>query len=196
MTRIWERYIRGLDKSVVRNKKFKLPPIIPMVFYTGIDRWTSPVNFKIKVDDLTGYNVGYDSKEPGESKKLNGLNEFVGRYIPNFNYELIVLDKYSYEELLDNMNALSMLLSIDSAIMDVSKDGNVHERVLKLFQRLKEAFDKLPEKDKRLFETYFNTYIALFKKKNRSGVDLDFEIVPKTGDEEVLTIFEHNLKTA
>jgi predicted transposase/invertase (TIGR01784 family) len=70
---------------------FKLPPILPVVFYDGATQWTSSMNLL----DRTY------------------MGDIFEKYIPKFEYELVDLNQHSREELIKYGNALSLILLID-----------------------------------------------------------------------------------
>ncbi len=91
MVRIWEFYIKR-HKDVSRRKGFKLPPIIPIVFYDGIRRWTAPCEFSEKIKNV----------------------EVFKRFTPSFVYELIDVGNIDREKVLGIKDAVSVLLILNS----------------------------------------------------------------------------------
>ena len=77
--------------KITQTKDFKYPPILPIVFYDGTDEWTAPTNF-------------FDRTE---------MNDIFGKYIPKFEYELVSLKDYSFEELAEFGDVLSLFMMID-----------------------------------------------------------------------------------
>lgn len=73
------------------SKDFKLPPVLPIVFYDGATKWTSSTNFLDRTE----------------------LNDVFHKYIPKFEYELVDLNKYSREDLVNYGNALSLIMLTD-----------------------------------------------------------------------------------
>jgi hypothetical protein len=70
---------------------FKYPPVFPIIFYDGVDSWTSEKNFYDKTD----------------------MNSIFEKYIPKFEYELVNLNDYGQNDLIEFNNALSLLLIVD-----------------------------------------------------------------------------------
>jgi len=105
MVLIWDTYIKDNDKmrqeeldkygSTKRKSSaqegFKLPPVLPIVFYDGAAKWTSSMNL------ITRTHMG----------------DIFEKYIPKFEYELVDLNEYSRDELIKYGNALSLILLID-----------------------------------------------------------------------------------
>ena len=94
MIYIWEAYEKEaekMQKGITKLADFKYPPILPIVYYEGSDNWTVPVNFRDRVME-------------GES---------FGKYVPEFEYYLVPLRKYSNEELLANKDEISFVMMIN-----------------------------------------------------------------------------------
>ncbi|KLO24218.1 Rpn family recombination-promoting nuclease/putative transposase [Marinitoga sp. 1155] len=88
MVRIWRNYI---NRHKSKNKGFKLPPIIPVVFYNGKRKWTAEIWYMEKIQNWQLFDI----------------------YTPRFKYELIDLSQIDRKRLIDIKNALGLLLSID-----------------------------------------------------------------------------------
>ena len=94
MVLIWNEWIKQKekeDKGSTIRKDFKLPPILPIVYYTGTDTWSAEINF---------------------SNSVYLCKEFY-KYIPNFNYELVPLNKYTIEDLMKYEDILSFIMILD-----------------------------------------------------------------------------------
>lgn len=112
MCYIWEDYekeaAKQSDKASTR-KGFKYPPILPIVYYEGKGEWTAVTHLKDRVF----------------------LSDVFEKYIPDFTYELIKLQDYSGEELLQNQDEISLIMLLnklqDAAdfkmLPDISKAG-------------------------------------------------------------------------
>lgn len=77
-------------------KSFRYPPILPIVYYEGTERWTAGIHLRDRV------------------MKVEGMEEF----IPDFAYKLIRIHDYSNAELLgkaDEMSLIMMLNKIQTA---------------------------------------------------------------------------------
>jgi hypothetical protein len=79
------------QKGISATKDFRYPPVLPIVFYDGTDKWTAEMNFR----DRTA------------------LNEVFGKYIPSFEYELVDLNRYTQSDLIQFSDALSLIMIID-----------------------------------------------------------------------------------
>ena len=94
MVLIWNEWIKQKEKEekgITIRKDFKLPPILPIVYYTGTNTWSAEVNF---------------------SNNVYLSNEF-SKYIPNFSYELVPLNKYTIEDLMKYEDILSFIMILD-----------------------------------------------------------------------------------
>jgi hypothetical protein len=67
------------------------PPVLPVIFYDGPEKWTSEINF---------YNK-------------TAMNDIFEKYIPKFEYELINLNDYEETELVKFGDVLSLIMIID-----------------------------------------------------------------------------------
>jgi len=86
-----EKDAGGTELVLSTAKGFKLPPVLPIVFYDGDSKWTSSLNLIERTE----------------------LSEIFYKYIPKFEYELVDINKYSREDLISYGNLLSLLLIID-----------------------------------------------------------------------------------
>jgi len=105
MVLVWDTYIKDNDKQrqeeldrygstkrkLSTHEGFKLPPVLPVVFYDGATKWTSPMTLIERIH----------------------MGDIFQKYIPKFEYELVDLNEYSREELIKYGNALSLILLID-----------------------------------------------------------------------------------
>jgi cobalamin biosynthesis Mg chelatase CobN len=87
----YEKEVSKSDKNIVYSKDFMYPPVLPVVFYDGPDRWTAATDFFHRT-------------------QLNGV---FAKYIPKFEYELIALDQYSIGDLTGFGDTLSLIMIID-----------------------------------------------------------------------------------
>ncbi|MCD6463885.1 MAG: Rpn family recombination-promoting nuclease/putative transposase, partial [Thermotogae bacterium] len=84
---IWRHYIDE-NKSIAKRKSFKLPPVVPIVYYEGGGKWTVERDIMEKVRKLSGYE----------------------KYIPRLEYMVIEASGLEKEWLLDGDTALSKLI--------------------------------------------------------------------------------------
>ena len=92
-----KKYYEETDKYGKTNLKlstaidFEYPPVLPIIFYDGTEKWTSELYFANKIK----------------------MREVFAKYIPKFEYELVDLNKYSKDDLIEYNNIMSMLMLID-----------------------------------------------------------------------------------
>ena len=86
-----ERDVNKYKKHTSSMKKFKFPPVLPIVFYDGANKWTAAKNFIDKTE----------------------MSEVFEKYIPKFEYELVDLTQYNVEDLIRFGNALSLFMIVD-----------------------------------------------------------------------------------
>jgi hypothetical protein len=77
--------------GISAGRDFRYPPVVPVIFYDGKSPWRAARNFK---DRTAG-------------------GELFSRYIPQFEYELVELNRYSVEALTRFQDALSFIMIID-----------------------------------------------------------------------------------
>ena len=87
----YEREEEKKRPGITRTKEFRYPPILPIVYYEGTNRWTAARNFKERVY----------------------LNEILGQYIPDFEYLVVPVASYTNEELIEKKDELSLIMLIN-----------------------------------------------------------------------------------
>ena len=91
---IWEDYEKEMEKQhrgISKTKDFKYPPILPIVFYDGVENWTA-------------------------SNKLHDrilFSDVFGQYIPDYQCMLIKLLDYTNAELMEKKDELSVIMMVD-----------------------------------------------------------------------------------
>lgn len=94
MIYIWEDYEKEMAKQhpgISNRKDFRYPPILPIVYYEGNEKWTAPMDISERI--LCG--------------------EVLERYLPHFQYQLVRLQDYSNEELLGKGDEISLAMLIN-----------------------------------------------------------------------------------
>ncbi|MCM1154812.1 MAG: Rpn family recombination-promoting nuclease/putative transposase [Roseburia sp.] len=94
MVYIWEDYEKEMEKKhkgISKTKDFRYPPIIPIVYYEGAEKWTAARNFK----DRVMFDRAF---EP---------------FTPKFYYKPILLNQYSVKELIEKNDELSLVMLIN-----------------------------------------------------------------------------------
>lgn len=94
MVCIWSDYAKQMEakqEGITRNKNFRYPPILPIVYYEGSSKWTADLQLKNRIL----------------------MSEVLGNYIPNFAYQVVRIHDYTNEELLMRKNEMSLIMMIN-----------------------------------------------------------------------------------
>ena len=134
MVFIWEDYEKEMEKQhkgISKTKDFKYPPILPIVFYDGVENWTA-------------------------SNKLHDrilFSDVFGQYIPDYQCMLVKLLDYSNAELMEKKDELSVIMMVDrlrnaadykKLVQEVSSDY-LHEVTAKSPEYLLEVMAQIVE---------------------------------------------------
>lgn len=143
MVYIWEDYEKDMERlfpGISSRKDFRYPPILPIVYYEGTKKWTAPADLADKIF----------------------CGELLGKYLPHFRYQLIMLHEFSNEELLARKHEISLAMLINkiqtyedvSAFSDLPQEQiqhilkNTPENILEIMAEILRALlyrIKLPE---------------------------------------------------
>lgn len=118
MIEIWRDVLKDVTAEEIKKKDFKLPAIIPIVTYNGIDKWYVPKRFREKID----------------------TPELFGTNLLDFEYILLDVNRYGKAELIEKQSIASAVFLLDQKI-DVMEYLN---RIATVAQ----AFNKLTDKEK------------------------------------------------
>lgn len=77
--------------NISSRKDFKYPPILPIVYYEGVNKWTAPFDLADRI--LCG--------------------ELLGKYLPHFQYQLVTLHDISNTDLLAKGDEISLAMLIN-----------------------------------------------------------------------------------
>lgn len=94
MVFIWTDYEREINKrnpGSSKAKSFRYPPILPIVYYEGSDKWTADMDFSNRIL----------------------LKDVFRPFIPQFTYKLIQLNSYTKNELIEKKDELSLIMLIN-----------------------------------------------------------------------------------
>jgi len=94
MVCIWAEYERQFEvkyQGEVKNKSFRYPPILPVVYYEGSDSWTAPMHLKERIF----------------------MQEVFAEYIPDFTYCLVNNRDYTNEKLLEYNDEMSLIMLLN-----------------------------------------------------------------------------------
>ncbi len=93
MVYIWEDYEKEQERlhpGRSKQKKFRYPPVLPIVYYDGPEEWTAAEELKDRID----------------------FYELIPECIPNFRCILVRLHQFSNEELMQHKDELSVVMMI------------------------------------------------------------------------------------
>ena len=108
ITEILRQYRNAADENEREQKGFKLPAVIPMVFFSGSEKWSVPTSFK----------------------KILANYEKFGSYILDFDYLLIDVKGYTKEDLKKfSSKLLGIVLMLEKAKNDVEFYEYLRENV-------------------------------------------------------------------
>lgn len=93
---IWDDFEKEAAKrtgsaNISSRKDFKYPPILPIIYYEGKGTWTAVRSLKERIF----------------------LSDVFGKYIPDFTYELINLQDYTSDQLIQNQDEISLLMLLN-----------------------------------------------------------------------------------
>ncbi len=118
MIEIWRDVLKDIKAEAIKKKEFKLPAILPIVTYNGMDKWHVPRRFKDKID----------------------TPELFGTNLLDFEYLLLDVNRYDKAELIEKQ-------SIASAIFLLDQKTDVVE-YLNRIATVAQAFNRLTDKEK------------------------------------------------
>ncbi len=128
----YEREQEKLQKGITKTKDFKYPPILPIVYYEGTERWTAVRSFH----------------------ERTALSDVLGRYIPDFEYLVVPIVNYSDQEIIEKEDELSLIMLVNKlkSTADFEKLKNIPP----------EYFEKLSEKTPEYLLKLIGKIISVF----------------------------------
>jgi len=155
-------------KKISHTKDFKYPPILPIIFYDGEDKWTAETNFLYRTE----------------------MHDIFEKYIPKFEYELVSLKDYSFTDLAKFGDVLSLFMMLDKI-----KTGESFGELGKL---PKEHADKLKNMNvpPHLMEILVKVATVLLRKINvpQDEIDVFVERIDERGISEMLAIENYDVQ--
>ncbi len=94
MSYIWEEYEKTMEakkKGITKQKDFRYPPILPIVYYEDTDTWTSSLKLHDRIF----------------------LNELMQDYIPDYEYFLFCLQDFADADLIGRKDEISLIMLIN-----------------------------------------------------------------------------------
>lgn len=102
--------------GVTKTKDFKYPPILPIVYYEGSQKWNADKNFR----------------------ERTYLSNALGKYIPDFEYLVVPLADYTNQELIEKKDELSLIMLINK-LRSSSDFKNLKEIPVEYFENLEKS---------------------------------------------------------
>ena len=164
MVYIWENYEKeaeAIQEGITRQKNFKYPPILPIIYYEGSKRWTVPLDFKSRI------NYG----------------DIFEKYVPDFQYYLVPICDYSNEELLEKADEISLIMLLNK--LQTEEDVSEFRKISP--EQLEEILKETP---KHLLDKIANVLLA-FLLKIRVPVPEVEELVGKVKEKKMAELFEN-----
>lgn len=137
---IWTEYAKEMERKKPgssRNKNFRYPPILPIVYYEGAGTWTADLYLKDRIF----------------------MNEIFGEYIPDFSYRLVRIHDYSNDELLSREDEMSLVMMINK----VQTETDFKEFLDSQNTKINQIVQKAPE---RVLQIIADTIWTLCMKMN------------------------------
>ncbi len=109
MAFIWEDYEKEQERQhegISKTKNFRYPPILPILFYDGIENWTAATRLHDRIL----------------------LSDILEKYIPDYECMLLQLKEYSNEELMEKKDEISIMLMIDK-LQDMAEFVNLGQEI-------------------------------------------------------------------
>ena len=104
---IWEDYEKEMERQqpgISKTKAFRYPPVLPIVFYDGVENWSAAVRLHERVL----------------------FSDVLGEYIPDYQCILMQVKEYSNAELMKREDVLSVLMMLTNMhrVSDFTRIGS------------------------------------------------------------------------
>ncbi len=123
MVYIWEDYEKQMEmkhKGISTTKDFKYPPVLPIVYYEGMEKWEGEIELKDRIL----------------------LSDVFEEFLPQMKCKRVQLKDYSDEELMEKKDELSVVFMI-SKVWQMDDFVRLGENVPK--EHLERTFKETPE---------------------------------------------------
>ena len=168
----------AVDKSKIKNKSYKIPLVMPIVLYTGKQKWNA--------------NKYLEKSQ----EKIQGLNIKIG------NYSLVDINNYTEKELLEDNTFISKMMLIEKSknteeiaetlekiISKTQKeDKELLKRIIEIFLEEKIGIQKSTELIRKL-ESEGDSMLAIvdmIRKENQMYIDMGRKEGKKEGKKDTL----------
>ena len=166
----------AIDKSKIKNKSYKMPLVIPIVLYTGKQKWNA--------------NKYLEKSQ----EKIQGLNIKIG------NYSLVDINNYTEKELLEDNTFISKMMLIEKSknTEEIAKilekiinkthkeDKELLKSIIEIFLEEKIGIQKSTELIRKL-ESESDSMLAIvdmIRKENQMYIDMGRKEGKKEGKKE------------
>ena len=156
------------DVKITHAKDFKYPPILPIIFYDGESEWTAEMNFLDRTE----------------------MSEIFTKYIPKFEYELVSLKDYSFADLAEFDDILSLSMMVDK-LKTAEAFSELGKLPKKYIERLKDM--NVPP---HLKELLVKVITVLLRKIDvpQDEIDVLVERIDERGVSEMLAIENYSVQ--
>lgn len=147
MVCIWTEYRREQEaeqEGSTGRKRFRYPVIIPIVYYEGRPEWTADMRLGDRIGGAGIFkeNAALAGNGRAAGNNVSVLNEWIRKWIPDFEYELIRIHDYSDQELLCRGNEMSLIMLINKIQSAADLEQFIHippDRMDKIVQKSPKA---------------------------------------------------------
>jgi len=156
------------DAKITHTKDFKYPPILPIIFYDGESEWTAETNFLDRTE----------------------MSEIFKEYIPKFKYVLVSLKDYTFADLAEFGDTLSLFMMIDKlkTAEAFSELGNLPKEYIERMEKM-----NVPP---HLKELLVKVITVLLRKIDvpQDEIDVLVERIDERGISEMLSIENYSVQ--
>ena len=162
MCQIWDGQRRELEDSDVPKSKWRLRPILPIVFYTGAQQWQTPLSLSALMD----------------------VPEMLSRFVPSFDTLLLGVKETDAAELTKTNHPFGWLLKV---LQNENTDKETMIQTLReVFTQL-DTFHSMSESQRRNAILYLS-YLVLYRRPEIEQGELRELLQTHTTDKEVENI--------
>ena len=146
---IWQDYKvtqNKIQEGSSRRKNFRYPLIIPIVYYEGKRRWTADLNLKNRIE----------------------FSEEMGKYIPDFTYQVVSVRQYTNEELSEKHDEMSLVMLINKIQTeeDLSEFRKVSEEMVE------SIYGNAPDEIKEIYKKILWSLLMKLKVPNEEASNI------------------------
>ena len=131
MVGVWQEHLKHFKEEETGRKGFRLPPVIPIVLSNSPDRWTAAVNFREILDG----------------------QELFGKYVPDFQYFVIDINRCDREKLEEMGNLISKIFILE-------QNRKTPDQVMKTMVKMTPDFERLSKEQLKIFLEWFEEAVV------------------------------------